>query len=999
MSRTFLSSTERLPRPASAAQAALGLEHWAERAAKLEASEQARRATDLAADPAGRRLLETLFGNSPFLSRCALADLPFVVHLAGHDPAAVLSQETATLKRELLATSDRAPDRPPDRTEAMRLLRRAKRRAALTIALADIADLWPLDRTLLALSGFAETALSVALSHLLSVAAARGDIALPDPQDPESDCGYCVLAMGKLGARELNYSSDIDLIVFYDPAKARLSGRRGPQEAFVRLTRELVALMEERTADGYVFRTDLRLRPDPGAMPVAISYGAAMAYYESMGQNWERAAMIKARPVAGDLALGRAFLAELKPFVWRKHLDFWAIQDIHSIKRQINAHRGGGVLTVPGHNLKLGRGGIREIEFFAQTQQLIYGGREPALRRPRTVEALAALAAAGRIDRQAADDLAESYGFLRRLEHRLQMVDDQQTHNLPDDEEGLARIATFMGFDRREDFEAAVTAQMRKVESYYAELFEEAPSLGGPGNLVFTGGDPDPDTMTTLSGLGFKDGPAVFNLVRGWHHGRFRATRSTRSRELLTELMPSLLEALGKTPNADAAVAKFNEFLSGLPAGVQLFSMLAANPALLDLLAEIMGGAPALADHLSRNAGLLEAVLTPDFLDALPDGATLAASFEETVGEARDFQDVLDLTRRWTNDRKFQVGVNILHDAANVDESGRALSDIADTVLRGLQGPVLTELARTHGRLPGPGMAIMALGKLGGRQMTVSSDLDLVFLYEVEDGSDRSDGRKPLAPSQYYARLAQRTINALTALTAEGSLYAIDMRLRPSGTAGPIATSLPGFRLYHSSDAWTWEQMALTRARVVVGEAAFAARIETSIREILTKPRDPDTLLVDVASMRNRIDKEFPAKSLWDLKYLRGGLVDLDFLAQYLQLRHAAGRPEVLAPGSELAFARLAEAGLLGPALAERLIATTQLLRTLQNLLRLTVAERFEEDSAAEALKLSLARAGGCASFAELREKLIAGAQTAYETYRETVALPAEDAAGRIEAG
>ena len=556
-----------------------------------------------------------------------------------------------------------------------------------------------------------------------------------------------------------------------------------------------------------------------------------------------------------------------------------------------------------------------------------------------------------------------------------------------------------MGFDEREGFEAAVTAQMRKVESYYAELFEEAPSLSGPGNLVFTGGEPDPDTMTTLAALGFADGPAVFNLVRSWHHGRFRATRSTRSRELLTELMPSLLEALGRTPNADAAVAKFNEFLSGLPAGVQLFSMLAANPALLDLLAEIMGGAPALADHLSRHAGLLEAVLSPDFLDALPNQAALAASFQQTVGEARDFQDVLDLTRRWANDRKFQVGVSILHAAADVDGSGQALSDIADTVLRGLQAPVLNELTRAHGRLPGPGLAIMALGKLGGRQMTVSSDLDLVFLYEVEDRSDQSDGKKPLAPSQYYARLAQRMINALTALTPEGSLYTIDMRLRPSGNAGPIATSLAGLQLYHRNDAWTWEQMALTRARVVAGEAAFAARIAVGVREILTKPRDPDTLLVDVASMRNRIDKEFPAKSLWDLKYLRGGLVDLDFLAQYLQLRHAAERPEVLASSSELAFARLAEAGLLGPALAERLIAAAQLMRQLQNLLRLTVAERFEEETATESLKLSLARAGGCGSFAELKEKLIAGAQTAAETYGELIELPAQEAAARLEAG
>jgi glutamate-ammonia-ligase adenylyltransferase len=651
-------------------------------------------------------------------------------------------------------------------------------------------------------------------------------------------------------------------------------------------------------------------------MPIAISVIAAETYYESLGQNWERAAMIKARPVAGDLSAGRRFIADLRPYIWRKHLDFLAIQDIHSIKRQINAHRGGAEIDAAGHNIKLGRGGIREIEFFVQTQQLIWGGREPRLRQPRTIDALHALAAAGHIDQRAADDLENAYRFLRRLEHRLQMVDDQQTHSLPADEAGFAQIATFLGYDGGGALRDALLHQLRTVANHYASLFEEAAPLSGPGNLVFTGGEPEPDTVATLQSMGFTDGGRVFNVVSGWHRGRYAATRGRRSREILTELMPTLLEHLAKTANPDSALARFDEFLRGLPAGVQLFSLLFANPRLLDLLADIMGGAPALAQHLSGNPRLLDAVLSPGFFDRVPDRVSLEGELREILAPARDFQDMLDISRRWTNDRKFQVGVHILRDTGAQEETGRALTDLADTVIRGLYGPVVDELAHRHGRVPGPGMAILGMGKLGSREMTVSSDLDLIFVYKIPEGVEASDGVKPLAPSHYFARLAQRFINALTAPTADGRLYEIDMRLRPSGKSGPIATSLEGFRRYQENEAWTWEHMALTRARVVAGDAAFADRVQLAVRQILRAPRDPDKLVVDVAEMRERIEREHRAETMWDVKYLRGGLVDLEFLAQYLQLRHARRHPEVLAGGTAEVLESLARAGLIGRSLA-----------------------------------------------------------------------------------
>ena len=969
-------------------RASVGLQHWNEEIAKLEDPAVVKAARSLPDDPLAGRLLRAIFANSPFLTRCVLRDIAFFVRLLRDGPDAVLRDLIAALEGPGLDESDRPT--------LMRTLRLARRRVALVIALADLTGTWSLEQVTGALTRFATVTLSLCLAHLLRQAMARNELVLRHPDRPLEECGVVILAMGKLGAGELNYSSDIDIIVLFDPARIDYRGRRSTQEAMVRLTRDLVILMEERTGDGYVFRVDLRLRPDPAAMPLALSINAALTYYESMGQNWERAAMIKARPVAGDLAMGAAFLRELEPFVWRKNLDFWAIQDIHSIKRQINAHKGAAEIALPGHNIKLGRGGIREIEFFAQTQQLIYGGRDPRLRRPRTTEALAALARAGRINPGAAEKLTEAYEFLRRLEHRLQMIEDQQTHDLPEDEEGFATLAALMGQESAVVFCAYVLRQLRRVESYYAELFEEAPSLAAPGNLVFTGGEPEPATLETLQQLGFADGGLVFSLVRGWHHSRHRATRSTRARELLTELMPALLQALGRTHNPDVALVKFDEFLSRLPAGVQLFSLLHANPSLLDLLAEIMGTAPALADHLSRNPGLLDAVLTADFYSPTPSRAAMAEELREKLAQARDFQDVLDLSRRWTNDRRFQVGVQILRHMSSLAETSGALSDIADTVISSLYEPVLKEFARSHGRLAGADMAVLGLGKLGSGEMTVSSDLDLIFIYECGDGPDASDGAKPLAPSHYFARLSQRLINALTAPTAEGRLYDIDMRLRPSGQAGPIATPLAGFCRYQEEEAWTWEHMALTRARVIVGGPALAARIEAALRRILCRRRDPDRLQIDVADIRRRIDEEFAARNLWDVKYLRGGLVDLEFLAQYLQLRHARKHPRVLAGRADLAFARAAEAGVLGGATARQLIDAILLVRAIQGFLRLTAGSYFDEAAASDGLKASLAQAAGCADFAALKDRLLATAQGVLEVYEHMIEAPAAEARARL---
>lgn len=955
-----------LPLPADAERAAVGLDRWRERAEQQGDPAIAAFADTVARDAGGRAVLEAVFGNSPFLSQCLLAESAIL--------QSFLTQGADAVFGELLGSLGQRTAEERDTARLMQALRVARRQAALAIALADITGCWPLERVTAALSTFADTTLSIAASHLLRRAADAGEISLPHPAAPEHGSGLVIIGMGKLGARELNYSSDIDLIVLYESETVTYRGSRSVQDFFVRLARELVRIMQDRTADGYVFRTDLRLRPDPASTPLAMSALAAETYYEGTGQNWERAAMIKARIVAGDPEAGQRFLRRLTPFVWRKHLDFAAIQDIHSIKRQIHAVKGFRHIAVGGHNIKVGRGGIREIEFFAQTQQLIWGGRDTSLRTPATCDAIRALVEAGRVKPETAADMIAAYAHLRMVEHRLQMIDDQQTQTLPREGPELDHVARFCGFASTAEFTETLLLHLGKVEDHYAELFEEAPSLSGPGSLVFTGTDDDPDTVRTLAAMGFSDGASVSNMVRGWHTGRYRAMRSTRARELLTELMPTLLQALGQSAEPDAALARFDEFLRSLPSGVQLLSLLYVNPGLLDLIAEIMGGAPRLAEHLSRNPALLEAVLTHRFFELLPADDALRAELRKTLIQAADFQDVLDLCRRWTKDRQFQIGVALLRGVTDGHAAGGPLTDIADTVLASLLPHVEAEFANLHGRLPGDGLAVVGLGKLGSREMMIGSDIDLVFLYDVGEDDEEalasrlSDGPKPLAPTHYYARLSQRAINAITAPTGEGRLFEVDMRLRPSGNSGPIATSLPQFRRYQESEAWTWEHMVLTRARVVVGAAGFAARINEALREILTLKRDPARLAADIADMRARITEQHGEKDPWDIKHRRGGMIDVEFIAQFLQLRHGHEHPDMLHPTTEVALRRLASRGLVDPETAGQLDTALGLWHRVQGMQRLVTEGRAREETLSEALRTRLARGGGAVSFDALRD-------------------------------
>ncbi len=895
---------------------------------------------------------------APFLRGLILDDPARLAKLLGADPSARMRRLTGAIRRAWKTDNAAA---------LMATLRRGRQETALLTALADLGGVWDVVQVTAALTAFAEAAVSAAVRFILAETAAAGRITLANRQAPEEGSGWIVLGMGKLGAGELNYSSDIDLIVLFDEEAALVVEGVEPTTLFVRMTQRLVALLQEHTADGYVFRTDLRLRPDPGSTNIAISTEAALQYYESFGQNWERAALIKARPVAGDKAAGDAFLSALTPYIWRKYLDFAAIADIHSIKRQIHDHRGHAVVAVAGHNIKLGRGGIREIEFFVQTQQLIAGGRQPDLRGRRTLDTLKALEKFGWIDKATGAELAAAYGALRMIEHCLQMINDAQTHTLPDDAEGLAVVARMAGYRNASAFEKAVAKTLTTVRDRYAALFETAPTLtSAVGSLSFTGDTDDPETLATLTALGYRNPAEISRTVRGWHFGRYPAMRSASARERLTEFVPVLLEALAGGESADAAFAAFDRFLGRMPAGVQLFSLLQTNTGLLNLLVTVLAAAPRLAETIIRRAHVMDALLDPAFFGSLPDAALLSQRLTESLAEARDFEDVLDRARIFGQEQQFLIGVRVLAGTVSVRQAGYAYSDLADVLVSAVFDATLKEFERAHGRMKHGAVALVAMGKLGGREMTATSDVDLILLYDFDEAAPSSSGARPLHGSQYYTRLTQRLVAALSAPTAEGTLYAVDFRLRPSGKSGPLATHIEAFAAYQAKDAWTWERMALTRARVVAGDRKLAKRAGQDIRAILTQRRDARKIIADIREMRAMVEEAKGGEGAWDLKQAPGGLVDIEFIAQALLLVDAHRFSSLIATETEAVLAAAAEAGLLSPADANILQPALGLYQALVQIIRLCLDQPFDPETAPRALLERLAEAGELPDFATL---------------------------------
>ena len=741
-------------------------------------------------------------------------------------------------------------------------LRQAKARVALLAALADLGGVWQLEEVTGALTRLSDVAVSRAMTALVGDEIRRGKLPGAVPGDVATAGGLVSIAMGKTGAAELNYSSDIDLICLFDETRYDPDDVQDARASFIRVVRRMTAMLSDMTPEGYVFRTDLRLRPDASVTPVCISMGAAEQYYEAQGRTWERAAYIKARAASGDIAAGERYLQGLTPFVWRRHLDFAAIQDAHDMRLRIRDHKGlHGRASLEGRDLKLGPGGIREIEFFTQTRQLIAGGRDPDLRQRDTVGGLAALAWKGWITDEAAGELTRHYRAHREVEHRLQMVGDAQTHALPVTAEGFDVIARMMGQGDTDAFRRDLRARLDRV----AELTE---SFFAPGEARAA-----PDLR-----------PEMQAVVEGWR--AYPALRSERAVRIFKRVEPEILSRLGRAANPEEALNQFDGFLRGLPAGVQLFSLFEANPQLIDLIVDVCSTAPALAAYLSRNAGVLDAVIGGDFFAPWPGLATLRAELSQRLADIPDYERKLDAARRWAKEWHFRIGVHHLRGLLDAQAAGREYAELAEACLSALWDPCLAEFARKHGAPPGRGSVVMGMGSLGAERLNAASDLDLIVIYDA-DGVDASEGPRPLASRQYYARLTQALVTALTAQMSEGQLYEVDMRLRPSGRQGPVATGLAGFRDYQMDEAWTWEHLALTRARPVAGSSDLAADVEAIRREVLAAKAGGAGIRADVAGMRARIFAAKAPDGAWEAKIGPGRLQDLELLAQMVTLMAA----------------------------------------------------------------------------------------------------------------
>ncbi len=875
---------------------------------------------DLGAEVGG--LLAASAGCSPYLRGLMLREVDWL--------AEAVSDPEAALAAALMLADGAAPDALPG------ALRQAKRRVALLAAICDLGGVWPLEAVTGALTRLADRAVHLALTVEVGEAIRRGKLPGATQDDAATAGGMVALAMGKMGAGELNYSSDIDLICLFD--ETRYPGAEHEARAvFIKVARRMTAILSDVT-DGYVFRSDLRLRPDASVTPVCLSMAAAEAYYEAEGRTWERAAYIKARPCGGDLAAGARFLKVLTPFVWRKHLDFVAIQDAHDMRLRIRDHRGlHGPISVEGHNMKLGAGGIREIEFFTQTRQLIAGGRDPDLRDRTTVGGLAALAEKGWVPPDVAEELTVLYRAHREVEHRLQMVNDAQTHSMPTSVEGVARIAAFCG-QSEADFRRDLLDRLHRTDRLTEGFFAPGEAEAGP----------------ELS-------DTAREITKAWES--YPALRSDRARAIFRRLRPRLLRELARAANPDEALVALDGFLAGLPSGVQIFALFEANPPLVELIVDIAGSAPGLARYLSRNASVLDGVIGGSFWGAWPGIAGLRDELATRLGVAGDYEARLDAARRWMKEWHFRVGVHHLRGLIDGFEAAKHYADLAEAVVSVIWDVVAVDFARKHGAMPGRGAVVVGMGSLGAARLNAGSDLDLIVIYDAGE-VETSDGPRPLATRPYYARLTQALVTALTAQMPEGRLYEVDMRLRPSGRQGPVATSLHSFTTYQETEAWTWEHLALTRARVLAGEASLADEFEAFRRTLLLEKGQGASVRADVAAMRARVQAAKPAQGAWDAKNGPGRIMDLELAAQTVAL--LSGSP---ARGVERQIA--AGVGRIVPdSDAQALLAAYRLQWRLHAAARLLVDGELDMDSLGEGGRAFVLRETGAADPAALAAEL-----------------------------
>jgi glutamate-ammonia-ligase adenylyltransferase len=751
-------------------------------------------------------------------------------------------------------------------------LRRQRGKLALAVALGDLAGELSLEQVTAALSDFADRAIDEAV-------AAAIDERVPDvgPQ------GFAVIAMGKLGSRELNYSSDVDLILLFDPTVLPKRARDDAGEAAVRIGRRVIELLQQRTAEGYVARVDLRLRPSPEVTPIVLPVDAAISHYESSALPWERAAFIRARACAGDIALGQSFLDSIQPFVWRRSLDFGVIDDVRQISTRIRDHFAQGARIGPGYDLKRGRGGIREIEFFVQIQQMIHGGRDPKVREPATLDAIAALVRADRLDESTATELADGYRLLRTVEHRLQMVEDAQTHMLPASEAALDNVARLAGLADGGALLDEIAPHVERAGAIFDGLAPDA-----QGRL-----SNDADILNQeLAAMGFADPADAVRHVGHWRSGKARSLRSPAAQQAFEAMLPGLMQAIAAGADPGHALNRLGDIVERLSTGVNFFRLLEARPGLARLFAKVLAHAPALGDQLARRPELFEGLFDASSFEMPPEANEFAASLTAEM-RGQPYDVALDRARRRVNERRFALGVQLIDQRRDPLEVALGYARVAEGTLVALADAAVSEFREAHGIFDEGELLILGLGRLGGCALTHASDLDIIYLHTAPSGA-ASNGPKPLGPNDYFNRLASRVTAALSVPTAAGPLYDVDVRLRPEGAKGMLVVSLDAFERYQRSEAWTWEHMALCRARPVYGSQSARERLTRIVGEILRLPRDPAEVERDAAKMRAEMERHKPARSALDVKLGPGGLVDLEFAVHVLQLaRHVALDPRL----------------------------------------------------------------------------------------------------------
>ncbi len=817
----------------------------------------------------------------------ARAHSPFLARLIERRPDLIDAMATGDFGTALaLARAVRGDTRDDTPGDTGVILRQQRQGVALVTAIADLSGAWDLARVTAALSDFADHAVDTALTA-----------AIEERFPGAGTGGFAVIALGKQGGRELNYSSDIDPILLFDPDSLPRRPREDVADSAVRIGRRMIELLSARTSEGYVFRVDLRLRPSPEVTPIVLPVGAALSYYESQALAWEQAAFIRARACAGDRLLGQRFLAAIDPFIWRRSLDFGQIRRIADISQRIRGHYADGQAYGPGYDLKRGHGGIREIEFFAQVQQLIHGGRDAGLRQAATCDALAALARAGHIPDAAAGAMAEHYRRLRTIEHRLQMVDDQQTHRLPTNQAILDNVAALHGLCDG----AALLALLEPVVADVGLRFDAMMGMFDTPRSARWASD-EAVLASQIAAAGIADTGDALRRIAVWRSGQLRVLRSQAARDALEDVLPPLMAAIGEAADPTTVLARFDALISGLPSAINLFNLLAARPQLLATLVAVLGHAPALAADLAARPELIEGLIDASVFSETAQPETLA---RRMAGRGGDYEAQLDHVRRVVGDHRFALGVQLVEGTVDPLTVARGYADIADAAIDQLTAATVAEFERAHGRIDGGELVILALGRLGGRALTHASDLDLILLF-TGDILTESDGGRRLGATSYFNRLGQRVIAALSVPTAAGRLYDIDVRLRPQGNQGPLVASVAAFARYGHENAWTWEHMALTRARPVFGSAPARALVQQHIDDVLKQPRDHAALIGDVGKMRDDVAAHKPPKHALDVKLIGGGLVDCEFAIHAVQLDHRTG----FDPRLNVALRRLVAAGL-----------------------------------------------------------------------------------------